>query len=80
MAWAVAPYLLAAYVAKFLAQRKLVMTWFFLSIALGVFGLWAYVSALYLSVDAQAVLVIFFAPIWQIGLLFIGSFLLWCVR
>jgi len=71
--WTVTPYLYLALILKLATKKMLIITVSILAVSLGVFGLWAFIKAMFFDNDAQSSLVFIVIPLWQWLILLIIS-------
>ena len=71
--WTVTPYIYLALMLKLVTKKTLIIAVSVLAISLGVFGLWAFIKAMFFDNDAQSSLVFIVIPLWQWLILLIIS-------
>ena len=79
--WSIVPWLYAfglVYVVNHVKKLKFILI---ITLALGLFGIWAFIDTLYIHLDPQGGLVFLFLPLWQLlAFLFATSLLLFFKR
>jgi len=73
IAWAVSPYGYLAIMAKLVSKSVSYVAVLVLSLLIGGFGMWAFVDAMFIHIDAQGGLVYIAAPLWQWVLLMLAT-------
>lgn len=71
--WTVTPYIYLAMMLKLVTKKTPIIAVSILAISLAVFGIWAFVKAIFFDNDAQSSLVFIVIPLWQWLILLIIS-------
>ncbi len=71
--WTVTPYIYLILMLKLVTKKTPIIAVSVLAISLGVFGLWAFIKAMFFDNDAQSSLVFIVIPLWQWLILLIIS-------
>jgi hypothetical protein len=73
LALLIAPYLYIAVLTFITANRVTLKVIMVISLVLGCLGTWTFIDALYINIDAQGGLVLFFVPMMQLILLAVAT-------
>ena len=75
--WSIVPWLYAFGLVYFVTHVKKLKFILIVTVALGLFGIWAFIDTMYIHLDPQGGLVLLFLPLWQLlAFLFATSLLL----